>query len=214
MSACPDRMRPGLFSASDFRQRAMAQDPEAPGNYGDHLLNPTITDLLFSDTMHDAAVLVPVIDRGDEATVLLTQRSSRLRNHPGQIAFPGGRIDPEDKSPRHAALREANEEVGLDPALVEIVGQMPHYMTGSGYRILPVLSVVKPDFELVINEDEVDEAFEVPLSFLMNPANHERGSRLFQGHERFFFSMPYEQYFIWGVTAGILHMLYERLYHR
>lgn len=203
-----------LFSADDFRQRALAQDPEASQNYGDHMLNPAIADLLFNDTLHDAAVLVPVIDRGNEATVLLTQRSSRLNNHPGQIAFPGGRIDPEDQSPRHAALREANEEVGLDPSLVEIVGQMPHYTTGSGYRILPVLSVVKPDFKLVINEDEVDDVFEVPLSFLMNPANHERGSRLFKGYERFYFKMPYEKYLIWGITAGILHMLYERLYHK
>lgn len=202
-----------LFSASNFRLRALEQDARDTAKYGDHLLNPSIGDDLQKERLRDAAVLVPVIDRPNGATVLLTQRSSHLRSHPGQIAFPGGRIDPEDKTARHAALREAEEEVGLDPSLVEVIGQMPYYLTGSGFRILPVLSVVKPDFILTINRDEVDEAFEVPLSFLMNPANHSRGSRMFQGKERFFFSMPYQNHFIWGVTAGILHMIYERLYH-
>src|SRR5690606_26950980 len=164
--------------------------------------------------LRDAAVLVPVVDRGDKATVILTQRTTSLRSHSGQIAFPGGRIDPTDLSPEHAALREAEEEIGLDRSLVEVVGRMPDYVTGSGYRIRPVLSVVRPDFLPVLNADEVEDIFEVPLSFLMDPANHIRESRIWKERERFYYTMPYGERFIWGITAGILHMLYERLYAR
>jgi len=215
MSACADATGATIFSAEEFRQRAKTHlADEETQEYGDHRLNPALKDVLIQQRLNDAAVLVPVIDRGDEATVLLTLRSSTLRQHAGQIAFPGGRIDPEDASPEAAALREAEEEVGLDASFVDIVGRLPFYFTGTGYRILPVLSVVKPDFFLTINKDEVEDAFEVPLSFLMNEENHQRDSRYWMNQKRHFFRMPYEQYNIWGVTAGILHMLYERLYHR
>jgi len=204
-----------LFSAADFRRRAVAQDPVlAADAYGDHRLNPDLKHLLLRDGLHDAAVLVPVVDHADGATVILTERSSRLREHSGQVAFPGGRIDPTDISPEDAALREAEEEIGLDRSMVEIVGRMPDYVTGSGYRIQPILSVVRPQFSLVLNADEVEDAFEVPLSFLMDPVNHRRESRIWQERERFFYTMPYGERFIWGITAGILRMLYERLYAR
>ena len=131
------------FSAADFRQRAAAQSPaEAGDSFGDHRFNPGHPRLRLKETaLRDAAVLIPVVDRGAEATVLLTKRAETLRNHTGQVAFPGGRIDAEDASPEAAALREAEEEVSLDPAFVEVVGRMPDYVSGSGYRIAPILSV-------------------------------------------------------------------------
>lgn len=203
------------LSAQDFRRRAMAQDPVMAGDsYGDHRLNPDLKRLFLRDGLHDAAVLVPVVDRAEGATVILTERSSGLRQHSGQIAFPGGRIDPTDNSPEDAALRETEEEIGLDRSFVEVVGRMPDYVTGSGYRIQPILSVVRPGFSLILNPHEVEAAFEVPLSFLMDPANHRRESRIWNEKERFYYTMPYEERFIWGITAGILRMLYERLYAR
>ena len=202
------------FSAADFRQRAAAQSPaEAGDSFGDHRFNPGHPRLRLKETaLRDAAVLIPVVDRGAEATVLLTKRAETLRNHTGQVAFPGGRIDAEDASPEAAALREAEEEVSLDPAFVEVVGRMPDYVSGSGYRIAPILSVVRPGFHLTLNPAEVDAAFEVPLRFLMDPANHGRGSRFWNDREWFFYEMPYDGNRIWGVTAGIIRTLYERLY--
>jgi len=162
--------------------------------------------------MRDAAVLVPVVDRGSEATLLLTRRTDTLRKHSGQIAFPGGAIDPEDGTAENAALREANEEIGLVSERAEILGSLPRYLTGSGFSITPVLAVVNTPFDVHPNPDEVADIFEVPLSFLMNPDNHRRESRLFNGTERFYYAMPYHERFIWGVTAGIIRGLYERLY--
>ena len=144
--------------------------------------------------------------------MLLTKRTEKLRRHSGQDAFPGGRIDPEDASVEAAALREANEEVGLDARDVEVIGRMPDYYAGSGFRIAPVLSIVRPGAPLVINPDEVDDAFEVPLSFLMNTANHRTDSRMWQNVERHFYTMPYGEKYIWGVTAGIIRALHDRLY--
>ncbi|MEX0404667.1 CoA pyrophosphatase [Aquibium sp. LZ166] len=200
------------YSAADFRQRALREQAPHSLELGDHLFNPSFEDLIARDRLRDAAVLVPVVDRGEEATVLLTKRTEKLRSHSGQIAFPGGRIDPEDATPEHAALREAEEEIGLDATFIEVIGRMPDYLTGSGYRIAPVLATVRPGFLLTINEDEVDDAFEVPLRFLMDPANHRRESRMWQERERFFYTMPHGERYIWGVTAGILRTLYERLY--
>lgn len=202
-----------LFGAEEFRRRVERQDPfRHDEEYGDHRMNPDISDYFPTEGLREAAVLVPVVDRGDEATVLLTKRTERLRSHSGQVAFPGGRIDPEDATPEDAALREAREEIGLDRHLVEIVGRLPNYVAGSGFRIAPVLGVVRPDFRLVVNPDEVESAFEVPLRFLMDPANHRRDSLIWREKERFFYRMPYEDWMIWGITAGIIHALYERLY--
>jgi 8-oxo-dGTP pyrophosphatase MutT (NUDIX family) len=203
-----------LYSADDFRHRAAREENflAHPHEDGDHRFNPGHPRLGQAKGLRAAAVLIPVIDHGDEATVLLTKRAETLRNHTGQVAFPGGRIDAEDKSPEHAALREAEEEIGLAARHVEVLGRMPDYVSGSGYRIAPVLSVVRPGFELTINEDEVDAAFEVPLSFLMDPKNHTRDSRFWGDREWFYYDMPYGGRRIWGVTAGIIRTLYERLY--
>lgn len=204
------------FSAADFRRRALNQSggpiDQAWRDHGDHLLNPTIVDLASGLKLRDAAVLVPIVDDGDDAKVILTQRTATLRKHSGQIAFPGGGIDPEDVSPEQAALREAREEIGLDSAYVETLARLPTYYAATGFRITPVLSVVRRGFELTLNPAEVDDVFEVPLSFLMNEANHRRGSREWDGMERHFYLMPYENRNIWGITAGILRTIYERLY--
>ena len=200
------------FSAEDFRLRAaIDRGPHEDYDYGDHSFNPGHPRVTGPRTLRDAAVLIPVVDRGDEATVILTKRAEKLTSHSGQVAFPGGRIDPTDVSPEAAALREAEEEIGLDPGHVEIIGRMPDYVSGSGYRIAPVLSIVRPGFTLAINEHEVDAAFEVPLRFLMDPANHAQNSREFNERIWVFYDMPYGGQRIWGVTAGIIRTLYERL---
>jgi 8-oxo-dGTP pyrophosphatase MutT (NUDIX family) len=135
-----------------------------------------------------------------------------LRKHSGQIAFPGGKIDTIDGSPERAAIRETEEEIGLDGSFVETVGRLPNYLASTGFRITPVLAVVRRGFDLRLNPTEVDDVFEVPLSFLMNPANHARDKRMLDGLERHFYRMPYETRMIWGITAGIVRTLYERLY--
>lgn len=201
------------YSADEFRERASEVSPDEPGaDLGDHHLNPDLKDMIVRQNLRSAAVLIPVVDRAEGATMILTQRTANLRTHSGQIAFPGGTIDDGDGSPENAALRETWEEIGLAQNNVSVIGRMPDYLTGSGFRIAPVLGVVQPDFELQVNPDEVEDAFEVPLSFLMNPDNHKRESRVWQGRERFYFTMPYGERFIWGVTAGIIHTLYERFY--
>lgn len=202
-----------LYSAEGFRQRVVSWLPDRQaGEFGDHSFNPSLEDFFRTIKRQPAAVLVPVIAHEGEATVLLTERTHDLPSHPGQIAFPGGKIDAADDSVEAAALREAEEEVGLSPAHVKVLGRAPDYLTGSGFHIAPVLGLVEPGAELTLNPGEVADAFEVPLSFLMNPANHRRGSRIWQGVERTFFEMPYQDRYIWGVTAGILRMLYEQLY--
>lgn len=157
-------------------------------------------------------MLIPVIDRPAEATVLLTHRVETLRAHSGQIAFPGGRIDPGDRSPAAAALRETWEEIGLAERHVRPLGYLDTYLTGTGYLVVPTLAVVMPPFDLCLNPSEVADTFEVPLAFLMEPANHQRHSRDFGGTLRHFYAMSYAERFIWGATAGMLRNLYERLY--
>jgi 8-oxo-dGTP pyrophosphatase MutT (NUDIX family) len=132
-----------------------------------------------------------------------------MRTHSGQIAFPGGTIDPWDASAEAAAVREAEEEVGLPPSRVETIGRLPQYLAGSGFRITPVIAIVQPGFKFHLNRHEVDDAFEVPFDFLMDPANHNRESKEWQGIERHYYTMPYHDRFIWGVTAGIIRTLYE-----
>lgn len=201
------------FSSADFRARFAAQpDAHAGDDYGDHRFNPGHPRLNQGKPLRNAAVLIPVVDHQGEATVLLTKRAEKLRSHSGQVAFPGGTIDATDASPEAAALRETFEEVGLDQDRIEIIGRMPDYVAGSGYRIAPVLGIVQPGFRLTLNADEVDAAFEVPLRFLMDPANHKRDSRMWNDLEWFFYDMPYGDRRIWGVTAGIIRTLYERLY--
>jgi 8-oxo-dGTP pyrophosphatase MutT (NUDIX family) len=158
-----------------------------------------------------AAVLIPIVDH-PEPTVLLTQRAAHLNDHAGQISFPGGKIDATDASPLDAALREAEEEIGLSGEFIDPIGYLDLYATGFGFRILPTLARIKPGFKLRINETEVDDAFEVPLVFLMNPANHQLHSKDFRGMERSYYAMPFAERYIWGATAGILRVLYERIY--
>jgi 8-oxo-dGTP pyrophosphatase MutT (NUDIX family) len=158
-----------------------------------------------------AAVLVPVVDH-PEPSVLLTLRTSDLPSHGGQVAFPGGKIDAADASPVAAALREAQEEVGLLPELIEPIGYLDLYLTFTGFRILPVVARVIPNYELKINASEVADAFEVPLAFVMDKANHARKSRDWKGVTRHYYEMPFGERYIWGVTAGILRNLYEKIY--
>ena len=178
---------------------------------GDHELNLEMKALWAVRPIRPAAVLVPIVDRA-EPTVLLTQRAAHLPQHPGQISFPGGKIEPTDETPLAAALREAEEEVGLEMRFVDPIGYLDLYMTTQGYRIVPSVARILPDYRLTLNPSEVDEAFEVPLQFLMEPANHQRHSRDWEGITRYYFAIPFEQRQIWGVTAGILRNLYEKVY--
>ena len=186
-------------------------DPNVPATRGDLDLDPTLWERAGVAATKPAAVLVPVVDRS-EPTVILTMRTTELSSHAGQIAFPGGKIDTADTGPLAAALREAKEEIGLDARLVEPIGYLDLYLTFSGFRILPLVARVAPTYVLTLNAAEVADAFEVPLDFLMTPANHQRGSRDWRGIKRQYYAMPYHERYIWGVTAGILRNLYERLY--
>jgi 8-oxo-dGTP pyrophosphatase MutT (NUDIX family) len=186
-------------------------DPAAEGARGDLDLNPEVWRRAGVKAIKPAAVLVPIIDRG-EPTVLLTTRTAELASHAGQVAFPGGKIEPADESPIAAAMREAREETGLAPTLIEPIGYLDLYLTFSGFRILPAVARVKPDFTLTPNPREVTETFEVPLKFLMTPANHQRKTRDWNGFARDYYVMPYENRNIWGITAGILRNLYDRVY--
>jgi 8-oxo-dGTP pyrophosphatase MutT (NUDIX family) len=205
-----------LYSADEFRRRALSQNGNpvetAWREHGDHLLNPERILDVEGMVLRDAAVLVPVIDEGDDARVIFTLRTTTLRKHSGQIAFPGGAIDPEDASPEAAAIREAEEEIGLANLFVEPVARLPHYLAATGFRITPILAVVRPGFELTLSPTEVEDAFEVPLSFLMDPAHHLRDSMQWKGSERHIYRVPYGPRMIWGITAGIVRTLYERLY--
>ena len=164
--------------------------------------------------MARAAVLLGLVMR-DEPMVLLTRRANHMSTHSGQVAFPGGKVDPLDKDLRHTALREAHEEVGLSPALVQVLGELPTYTTGSAFVITPVVALVDPGFEAAPNPNEVAQVFEVPLSFLMNPAHHRRHAHEAEGVRREWYSMPYnhgeQEHFIWGATAGMLRNFYRFL---
>jgi 8-oxo-dGTP pyrophosphatase MutT (NUDIX family) len=186
-------------------------DPSIEGARGDLDLNPDMWVRAGVKATKPAAVLVPVIERS-EPTVLLTLRTAELASHAGQVAFPGGKIDPDDESPVSAALREAKEEIGLAPGLIEPIGYLDLYLTFSGFRILPTVARVKPEFMLTLNPREVVETFEVPLEFLMMPENHQRKTRDWNGLEREYYAIPFENRYIWGITAGILRNLYERVW--
>jgi len=171
---------------------------------GDASLTEAILPGLATQTLTPAAVLVPLVVRETGLTVLLTQRTAHLRDHAGQISFPGGRREEQDASPAATALREAREEVGLDPVQVEVLGVLPEYRTGTGFAIIPVVALVHPPLNLKLDDFEVAEAFETPLDFLLNPANHQRHSVDYQGSRREYYAMPWEGYYIWGATAGML----------
>jgi 8-oxo-dGTP pyrophosphatase MutT (NUDIX family) len=199
------------FSAADFRIRATGHVAVAD-EYGDYMLNPVFEADMKAARYKDAAVLIGLRERGGECSVILTERAGHLAKHAGQVVFPGGKIDPEDASPEAAALREAQEEIGLDPANVEVLGRLPDYLTGTGYRIKPVLALVDPDVRFAPNPEEVDAVFETPFPYLMDLSNYRRESRVWQGIERHYYTMDWDGHLIWGVTAGIIRMMRERLY--
>jgi 8-oxo-dGTP pyrophosphatase MutT (NUDIX family) len=215
------RPRPVTIGAAEFFDRSRSRlnfdvppglvDPNIIPRTGDSGNDRMLEIVAQEQPVRPAAVLIPVVDRSDP-TVLLTQRSPHLSSHAGQISFPGGKIDATDESPLDAALREAEEEVGLAREFVEPVGYLDLYGTAFGFRILPTVAKVKPGFTLKINESEVVDAFEVPLAFLMNPENHQIHTKEFRGSERSYYAMPFAERYIWGATAGILRVLYERIY--
>jgi 8-oxo-dGTP pyrophosphatase MutT (NUDIX family) len=215
------RTEHAAISSAEFFDRARARlhfdvppglvDPNIIPRSGDRGNDRMLEIIAREQPVRPAAVLIPVVDR-PQPTVLLTQRSAHLNDHAGQISFPGGKIDATDASPRDAALREAEEEVGLIREFVDPIGYLDLYGTSFGFRILPTVARVKPGFTLRINAAEVDDAFEVPLAFLMDPVNHQVHSKEFRGIERSYYAMPFAERYIWGATAGILRALYERIY--
>ena len=164
-----------------------------------------------AEALRPAAVLVPVIDRDNELTVLFTRRTDHLYDHAGQISFPGGRAEPHEESAVQTALRETEEEIGLAADRVEILGSLSEYVTVTGYRVTPVVGLVRPPLELKPDDFEVAEIFEVPLGFLLDPSNHQRNSVVHLGRQRHYYALPYEQYYIWGATAGMVMNFYSFL---
>ncbi|HEX3708724.1 MAG TPA: CoA pyrophosphatase [Pseudolabrys sp.] len=214
-------MRDAAITADEFFARARTRltldvppglnDASITPRRGDHDVDPVMLKISAVRPIRPAAVLVGIVDH-PEPTILLTQRAQHLPDHPGQVSFPGGKIEASDESPRAAALRETDEEIGLARDAVEPLGYLDLYMTTLGYRIVPVVARVKPGFALTLNTAEVDATFEVPLAFLMDQANVQRHSRDWQGMTRHYYAITFGEHYIWGVTAGILRNLYDRIY--
>ncbi|MBM3503080.1 MAG: CoA pyrophosphatase [Alphaproteobacteria bacterium] len=190
------------------RERLTAVPAHGPAS--DYDLNPGMRTEAPPD-LTAAGVLVPIIDRPGGATVLLTRRSDQLRDHAGQVSFPGGRIEADDSDAIAAAMREAEEEIGLDRRHVEVMGTLARYETRTGFVITPVVAVVEPRFELAVDSFEVAEVFEVPLAKALDEKSYERHTRIWRGAERHFYVLPHERHFIWGATAGMLVSLCRRL---
>jgi 8-oxo-dGTP pyrophosphatase MutT (NUDIX family) len=190
-------------------QRAESRAPHGPSDFD---LNPDLfPELATHPPPRPAAVLVPIVVRAS-LTVLFTQRTDSLPSHAGQISFPGGKMEAQDQDPIATALREAQEEIGLDPRFVDPLGYLDTYRTGTGYRIFPVVALVRKGFELALDAREVADTFEVPLDFLMDEQNHATHTRPWRGAERRFYAMPFEQRYIWGATAGIMKNMHQRLF--
>lgn len=189
----------------EIRRRLAAAAPAAQALAGDLGTSGERSALM------PASVLVPIVARSESLTVLFTRRTARLRAHSGQISFPGGRVEPQDVGPIETALRETQEEIGLARERIELIGTLPEYHTRTGYRITPVVGLVAPPFVLEADPQEVDAVFEVPLSFLLDPRNHQRHTRAFEGRMISYFAMPYGEHYIWGATAAMLVNLYRQL---
>ncbi len=197
--------RRGFGGAADAAEAAALREAIR----GDHDLNPGTS--APSAELRPAAVLVPLIDRAEGMSVLLTERTAHLRKHAGQIAFPGGSIDADDGDPVATALRETEEEVGLPRDHVTLIGRLDTYVTGTGFEITPLVGIVRVPFPLAANPYEVADVFEVPLAFVLDPRNHQRTDRVVENRTRTFFVLPFENRFIWGATAGMLVNLAEVL---
>lgn len=189
----------------EIRRRLAAAAPAAQALAGDLGTSGERSALM------PASVLVPIVARSESLTVLFTRRTAHLRAHSGQISFPGGRVEPQDVGPIETALRETQEEIGLARERIELIGTLPEYHTRTGYRITPVVGLVAPPFVLEADPQEVDAVFEVPLSFLLDPRNHQRHTRAFEGRMISYFAMPYGEHYIWGATAAMLVNLYRQL---
>ncbi|GJE12556.1 CoA pyrophosphatase [Methylobacterium longum] len=204
----------------DFLARAesgLSADPPGPDDptsnpRGDHSLDPDGSAVIPPPPHRRAAVLAPVILRAGGPSLVLTERAANLRDHSGQVALPGGKIDPADPGPADAALREAHEEIGLPPASVRLLGYLDPYLSGTGFLVTPVIGLVAPDATFRPNPNEVADVFEVPLAVLMDRERYRLRSRAWQGRTRWFYALTFGDRLIWGVTAGILNNLRERLY--
>lgn len=216
-------MSAGLAQASaldDFLERArraLAQEPPGAGDptsnpRGDHDLDPDPPASVPPRPHREAAVLVPVVARSGSLFVILTQRSAHLRDHSGQVALPGGKIDPDDASPVETALRVAREEIGLDPEAVRVLGYLDPYLSATGFLVVPVIGLVDEGADLVPNPAEVAAIFEVPLGFLMDASRYTLNALEWQGRRRHYYALSFADRTIWGVTAGILNNLRERLF--
>lgn len=192
----PDALSDRLLTAAALRER-FALSP-APA---------VMRDDAAPDRLRPAAVLVPLVDRDEGLTVLLTRRTDHLHHHPGQVSFPGGRVEAGDRDAEMTALRETHEEIGLHPERVELLGALSEYHTGTGFRVTPVVGLIQPPFDLTPDSFEVAEIFEVPLSFLIDPANRRQEQLLIDGRARTYYAMPWQHHHIWGATAGMLVML-------
>jgi 8-oxo-dGTP pyrophosphatase MutT (NUDIX family) len=214
------KTEPALFNSAEFFARARGRlrfeippaltDASIVPPSGDQGTDRMLEIIAREQPIRPAAVLIAVVDH-PQPTVLLTQRAAHLNDHAGQISFPGGKIDPTDATPLDTALREAWEEIGLAREFIDPIGYLDLYSTGFGFRILPTVARVRPGFTLRISEGEVDDAFEVPLAFLMDAANHQVHSKEFRGIMRSYYAMPFADRYIWGATAGMLRVLYERI---
>ncbi|MGH8686128.1 MAG: CoA pyrophosphatase [Burkholderiales bacterium] len=201
-------LSPGLPivpDAAELRRRLAAAAP-VEMLYGDQGI-----DAERAASRRPASVLVPIVTRDEGLTVLLTRRTAQLRDHSGQIAFPGGRAEASDANAEATALREAEEEIGLERERVEVLARLSDYHTRTGFRVTPVVGLVAPPFDLRLDAQEVDEAFEVPLAFVLDPANHQRHQREFQGRLTPFYAILYRDHYIWGATAGMMVNLYRVL---
>lgn len=193
-----------ILDVAALRER-LRRAPPAASVYGDEDVERQVW------AVTPASVLVPIVTHAGGLTVLFTQRTQQLRAHSGQVSFPGGRAEPGDASPEFTALRETQEEIGLAPERVEVIARMPEYLTRTGYRVTPVIGLVAPPLALAPDSREVEEAFEVPLAFLLDPANHRRETRELGGRQVEYYVMQHGNRRIWGATAGMLVNLYRML---